>query len=246
MRGRIRAVIVDDMALARERVARYLADEADIEIVGQAANGTDAVSLIVREGPDVAFLDVGLPDIDGFEIVRRLPSATRPVAIFLTAHGEKALEAFDVNAGDYLTKPFSRERFTRALNRAREQLRLQHSIPDTPRDYLTRLAIKERQRVEVVDLRHVDYIDVGGHYLCVHVGKAVHLMRGQLSDIEERLDPAEFARIHRSAIVRIDRVKSLIARTNGDCDVILVDGSKLVLSRTYRERVAGKLGLGNL
>jgi two-component system LytT family response regulator len=246
MRGRIRAVIVDDMALARERVTRYLADETDIEIVGEAANGTDAVSLIVREDPDVAFLDVGLPDFDGFEIIRRLPSATRPVAIFLTAHGEKALEAFDLSAGDYLAKPFSRERFSRALNRAREQLRLRHSDADRSRDYLRRLAIKEKQRTEVVDTRHIDYIDVAGHYLCIHAGKTVHLKRGQLADIEERLDPAEFARIHRSAIVRIDRVKSLIARSNGDCDVILVDGSKLMLSRTYRDRVAGRLGLDSV
>ena len=243
MRERIRAVIVDDMALARERVTRYLASETDIEIVGEAANGTDAVALIVREDPDVAFLDVGLPDFDGFEIIRRLPSATRPVVIFLTAHGDKALEAFDVSAGDYLAKPFSRERFSRALTRAREQLQLRQGAGGRPRDYLRRLAIREKQRTEVVDSRHIDYIDVAGHYLCIHVGKIVHLKRGQIVDIEERLDPAEFARIHRSAIVRIDRVKALIARSNGDCDVILVDGSKLMFSRTYRDRVADRLGL---
>jgi len=243
MRGRIRAVIVDDMTLARERVARYLADEPDIELVGEAANGSDAVSLLVREAPDIAFLDVALPDFDGFEIVRRLPPATRPIAIFLTAHGEKALEAFDVSAGDYLAKPFSRERFARALNRAREQLRLRHGAADRPRDYLRRLAIKEKQRTDIVDTRLVDYIDIAGHYLCIHVGKTVHLMRGQLADIGERLDPAEFARIHRSVIVRIDRVKSLIARSNGDCDVMLIDGSRLLMSRTYRERLAGTLGI---
>jgi two-component system, LytTR family, response regulator len=246
MRSRIRAVIVDDMVLARERVTRYLAGEADVEIVGEAANGSDAVSLIVREGPDVAFLDVGLPDFDGFEIVRRLPSATKPVAIFLTAHGDKALEAFDVNASDYLAKPFSRERFSRALDRAREQLRLRHGVVTTTLDYLRRLAIKDKQRTEVVDTRDIDYIDVAGHYLCIHVGKTVHLLRGQLSDIEERLDPAEFSRVHRSAIVRIDRVKSLLTRTNGDGDLLLVDGSRLLLSRTYRDRLAERLGLHKL
>ena len=246
MRGHLRAVIVDDMALARERVARYLAEEADIEIVGEAANGTEAVSLIVRKGPDIAFLDVGLPDFNGFEIIRRLPRETQPVAIFLTAHAEKALEAFDVSACDYLAKPFTRERFVRALNRAREQLRLRHGVSDRPRDYLRHLAIKEKRRTEVVDVRNIDYIDVGGHYLCIHVGKTVHLMRDQLADIEERLDPAEFARVHRSAIVRIDRVKSLIARSNGDCDLILKDGSKLLMSRTYRDRLGGRLGLNNV
>jgi two-component system LytT family response regulator len=197
----------------------------------------------VREGPDVAFLDVELPDFDGFEILRRLPSASRPVAIFLTAHGEQALEAFDVSAGDYLAKPFSRERFARALNRAREQLRLRRGAATAPREYLTRLAIREGQRADVLELRDVDYIDVGGHYLCIHVGRNVHLLRGQLADIEERLDPADFARIHRSAIVRLDRVKSLIARTNGDGDIILRDGRTLPLSRTYRERLAVRLGL---
>jgi two-component system LytT family response regulator len=246
MRGPLRAVIVDDMALARERVTRYLADEADIEIVGEAANGTNAVSIIVREGPDIAFLDVGLPDFNGFEVIRRLPSETRPVAIFLTAHAEKALEGFDVSACDYLAKPFTRERFVRALNRAREQLRLRRSGGDRHRDYLRHLAIKEKRRTEVVDVRNIDYIDVGGHYLCIHVGKTVHLMRDQLTDIEERLDPAEFARVHRSAIVRIDRVKSLIARSNGDCDLILRDGSRLLMSRTYRDRLSGRIGLNNV
>jgi two-component system, LytTR family, response regulator len=241
--GRIRAVIVDDMALARERVVRYVAGEVDIEIVGEAATGADAVDLIAREEPDVAFLDVGLPDFDGFEIIRRLPPHSRPFTIFLTAHGDKALEGFEVSAGDYLAKPFSRERFAQAIDRARAQLRLRRGAEGPPRDYLKRLAIKDRQRAEVVDTRHVDYIDVGGHYLCIHVGATVHLMRGQLADIEERLDPAEFARVHRSAIVRIDRVKSLVARTNGDCDVILADGRKLLLSRTYRERLARRLGL---
>jgi two-component system LytT family response regulator len=246
VKQRIRAVIVDDMALARERVARYVADETDIDIVGEASNGMEAVSLIVRESPDVAFLDVGLPDFDGFEVLRRLPPSSRPLAIFLTAHAEQALEGFNVSASDYLAKPFSRERLARALNRAREQFRLRQGELAAPRDYLTRLAIKERQRVDIVDLRNVDYIDVGGHYLCIHIGKTVHLLRGQLADIEERLDPADFVRIHRSAIVRIDRIRSLIGRTNGDCDVILVDGRKLLLSRTYRERLAGRVGLGDL
>jgi two-component system, LytTR family, response regulator len=243
MRGRLRVVIVDDMALARERVVRYLAEEAAIEIVGEASNGTDAVGLIVREGPDVAFLDVGLPDFDGFEIVRRLPPQTRPLAIFLTAHADKALEAFDESACDYLAKPFTRERFARALNRAREQLRLRQHADHPPRQYLRRLAIKEKQRIDVVDVCDIDYIDVAGHYLCVHVGKRVRLIRGQLVDIEENLDPAEFARVHRSTIVRIDRVRSLVARSNGDSDLILCDGSRVLMSRTYRVSLAGRLGL---
>jgi two-component system, LytTR family, response regulator len=242
MRNPLRAVIVDDIALARERVARYLSEEAEIEIVGEAANGTDAVNLIAREQPDVAFLDVGLPDFNGFEILRRLPSETRPVAIFLTAHADKALEAFDENACDYLAKPFTHERFARALHRAREQLHLRR--PDNrPHQYLRRLAIKEKQRIDFVDVRDIDYIDVGGHYLCVHVDKTVRLMRGQLADLEEQLDPADFARVHRSTIVRIDRVRSLVPRSNGDRDLILRNGSRVLMSRTYRDRLEDRIRL---
>jgi two-component system LytT family response regulator len=243
----MRAVIVDDMMPARERVARYLAREADVDIAGEADNGEDAVRLIARVGPDLAFLDVGLPDFDGFEVVRRLPAGSVPIIIYLTAHGDKALEAFDVSAEDYLTKPFSRERFERALNRARQQFRLKTGgAIQTPCKFLKRLAIKERGRIDVVDVDDIDYIDSGGHYLCIHVGKTVHLLRGQLSQLETQLDPTQFARVHRSAIVRLDRVKSLVRRHNGDCDLILADGTKVVLSRTFHEALVDRLDLPNL
>jgi two-component system, LytTR family, response regulator len=247
MTRRMRAVIVDDMLPARERVARYLVREPDIEIAGEAENGEEAVRLITRVGPDIAFLDVGLPDFDGFEVVRRLPAGSVPIVIYLTAHGDKALEAFDVSAEDYLTKPFSRERFERALNRARQQFRLRNAAGiQAPSKFLKRLAVKEKGRVDVVDVEDIDYVDVGGHYLCIHVGKTVHLMRGRLSQLEAQLDPTQFARVHRSAIVRLDRVKSLSRRHNGDCDLILADGSKVVLSRTFHERLVDQLDLPNL
>jgi two-component system, LytTR family, response regulator len=237
----IRAAIVDDVDLARERVRLYLAEETDVEIVGEAGNGADALRLIANTAPDLLFLDVGLPDMDGFEIARRIEPGTQPVIIYLTAHDDRALDAFEVSALDYLTKPFDRERFRRALNRARVLLRLKAGAkPDA--DYLTRLAIKEKDRTDVVAVADIDYIDVAGHYLCVHVGKQVHLIRGALSELEERLDPALFARIHRSAIVRLDRVKSLSNRRNGDCDVMLADGSKLVMSRSYSDTVRARLG----
>ena len=241
----IRAVIVDDVALARERVRLYLADEYDIEIVGEAASGAEAVRAISRLAPNLVFLDVQLPDIDGFEIVRRLPPALHPVIIYLTAHDDKALDAFEVHALDYLLKPFDRGRFARALNRARHQLSLR-GAPVASREYLERLAIKEKGRTDVVAMKDVDYIDVAGHYLCIHVGKAVHLIRGTLVEIEPQLDPAQFVRIHRSAIVRLERIASLTARRNGDCDVFLADGSKLLMSRTYREHLRVRLGLGEI
>ncbi len=239
----IRALIVDDVALARERVRLYLADEPDIAIVGEAATGADAVRLIASLTPDLVFLDVQLPDFDGFEIVRRLPERTQPVVIYLTAHDDQAIKAFEVHALDYLLKPFSRERFSRALNRARQQL---GARAEPTAEYLKRLAIKEKDRTDVVETDHVDYIDVAGHYLCVHVCKAVHLIRGSLGDLETRLDPDRFARVHRSAIVQLDRVKSLSPRRNGDCDIALKDGGKLLLSRTYRDTLRAKLGLGEL
>lgn len=255
----IRAVIVDDVALARERVREYLAAEDDIEVVGEADSGADAVRLIARLQPDLVFLDVQLPDIDGFEIAAKLP--VKPVIVYLTAHDDKALNAFEAGALDYLVKPFDRERFERALNRARAQFgraraqfgraraqfghaRAQFGrMAPGPVERLKRIAVKEGGRTDVVATADVDYIDVAGHYLCLHVGKQVHLIRGALSELEEKLDPDEFARIHRSAIVRLDRVKSLVARRNGDCDVLLSDGAKLVMSRNYGEAVRKRLGL---
>jgi two-component system LytT family response regulator len=241
----IRALIVDDVDLARERVRLYLADENDVEIAGEAANGAEALRQLAALAPDLVFLDVELPDIDGFAVAREIAGEKRPVIIYLTAHDDRALDAFDVSALDYLTKPFDRDRFRRALNRARTQLRLREGARP-PAEYLTRLAVKEKDRTDVVSVADIDFIDVAGHYLCVHVGKTVHLIRGTLGDIEERLDPVAFARVHRSAIVRLDRVKSLVARRNGDCDVILADGGKLVMSRSYSETVRARLGMNTV
>jgi two-component system LytT family response regulator len=243
MKVRIRAVIVDDIPLARQRIARNLASAPDIEIVGEAANGSQAVALIARTHPDVAFLDVGLPDFDGFEVIRRLPQGVRPVSIYLTAHGDRALHAFEVDARDYLTKPFTAERLACALERARQELSRREGTYAPTRQYYRTLAIKDKQCTDLINVREIEYIDVGGHYLCVHAGGIVHMMRGQLTELVERLDPAEFTRIHRSVIVRMDRVRSLVARTNGDCDVILHDGRRLLMSRTYRERLVTRLGI---
>lgn len=237
----IRVMIVDDVELARERVRLYLRDEADVQIVGEATNGAEAVNDIACLAPDLVFLDVQLPDFDGFEIVRRLPPHVRPVIIYISAHDEKAIEAFEVHALDYLLKPFGRERFHRALNRARGQLGLAVA-PRLP-GHLERLAIKERGRTEIVSVGDIDYVDVAGHYLCVHAGKTVHLLRGTLNELEPQLDPAQFARIHRSTLVRLERIRSLAPRRNGDCDVLLSDGTKLPLSRTYLESVRSRLGL---
>jgi len=237
----IRVLIVDDVELARERVRLYLQGETDMQIVGEAANGAEAVRNISCLAPDLVFLDVQLPDFDGFELVRRLPPQLHPVVIYISAHDEKAIQAFEVQALDYLLKPFGPDRFQCALNRARCHLGMA-AAPRRPR-HLERLAIKERGRTEIVAVRDIDYVDVAGHYLCVHAGKSVHLLRGTLNELEPQLDPAQFARIHRSALVRLERIKSLAARRNGDCDVLLSDGTKLQMSRTYLESVRARLGL---
>ncbi|HEV7137648.1 MAG TPA: LytTR family DNA-binding domain-containing protein [Steroidobacteraceae bacterium] len=238
----IRVLIVDDVELARERVRLYLREEKDVQVVGEAASGAEALRDIARLMPDLVFLDVQLPDFDGFEIVRRLPGHARPVVVYVSAHDEKAIEAFEVDALDYLLKPFDHGRFQRALSRARSQLRA--AVVSRSPQYLERLAIKERGRTEIVAVHEVDYVDVAGHYLCVHAGKSVHLLRGTLSELEPQLDPAQFARIHRSALVRLERIKSLVARRNGDCDVLLSDGTTLLMSRTYLDSVRARLGLG--
>ncbi len=231
----IRAVIVDDMPLARERVRLYLQEEADITLAGEASNGADAVRLIEREAPQLALLDMRLPDFDGLEILARLAPARRPATIYLTAHDEDAVAAFDVQAVDYLLKPFSRERFARAIARARQRI--------APGGEAPRIAVRDRGRIDLVPMRDIDYADAAGHYLCLHVGRRVHLMRMSLGELEAQLDPARFARIHRSTIVQLDRVEALTQRRNGDLDLTLRGGAALTVSRTYAEALQARLGL---
>ena len=237
----IRVLIVDDIALARERVRRYLDDESDIEIVGEAASGEDALRLIARLSPDIVFLDMKLTAIAGLNVAQRMQDAHAAV-IYLSAFEDKAVEAFEVNALDYLLKPFDRERFRQALNRARARLLERRVEPDGDL-YPRRIAVRNGNRTDMVATSDIDFIDIAGHYLCLHQGKRVHLIRATLAEFEKRLDPSEFARVHRSAIVRVDRVSSLVARRNGDSDIVLADGGKLLLSRTYRDALLAKLNV---
>lgn len=233
----IRTVIVDDVDLAREHIRRMLAAEPDLRIVGEAGDGRTALQAIESLAPDLVFLDVRLPDMDGYEIARRMPPGKQPVVIYVSAYDDKVVEAFDVDATDYVLKPFDRERLRRALDRARSKI----APEPARRDYLQRLMVKDRSHTEIVPTRDIDYVDVAGHYLCIHVGRTVHLQRGALTDLERQLDPAEFCRIHRSAIVRLDRVQALTARRNGDYDVVLKTGAKLLMSRTYGEAARQRL-----
>ena len=247
----IRLLIVDDEAVARRRLRRLLGAEADVEIVGEAADGASALSMIEASRPDLVLLDVQMPELDGFEVVRRLQGGAAPSVVFVTAFDRYALQAFDVHAVDYLLKPFTRERFTVALERARDRLRsrgrdagLESLIADLrarPR-YLSRLAVRAGGRIVLLDVAAIDWIQAADNYVALHAAGREYLLRESLTLLERQLDPSQFARIHRSTIVNVARVAELTAATHGDFDVRLRDGTRLVLSRTWRERIEQALG----
>ena len=245
----VRALIVDDEPLARERLRTLLGARADVEVAGECQDGAEAIAAIPALAPDLVFLDVQMPEVDGFEVVARLGPAQMPAVIFATAYDRHALRAFEVHALDYLLKPFDLDRFDEAVTRAVAQLRAAGpaDLPDRlaelladlrpARPWLERVMVKTRTRTYFVRLDEVDWIEAARNYVRLHVGAKTHLLRESLSHLETRLDPDRFVRIHRSAIVNLDRVKELAPALNGDYDVRLLDGTQLTLSRTYRRRL---------
>jgi two-component system LytT family response regulator len=247
--------IVDDEPLAVERMRRLLAEEPDIQVVAECSNGADAVAAIRNQAPDLVFLDVQMPGLDGFGVVEQVGPAAMPATIFATAFEEHALQAFDSSALDYLLKPFDPDRFARALDRARRFLRQQNreeleakltsmlgGLKRAPR-YLDRFVVRYGRRILFVDAAQVDRIEADGNYAAIHVGKQVHLLREALSRLEEQLDPAAFVRIHRSHIIAVDRVRQLESIVQGEYVVTLKDGTRLVSSRSYRERLEQAVGI---
>ena len=251
---KIRALIVDDEPLARERLAKLLQDEPDIELAGECADGREALALIQATAPDLVFLDVQMPELDGFGVVAALPKERMPAIIFVTAYDKFAVRAFEVNAMDYLLKPFDRERFQAALRRAISQL--QRNEPAAITQQLTqlladlkpgakpleRLAIKTEGRVLLIKIEDIDWIEAADNYVNVHVGSESHLHRETLTSLEEKLASKQFLRISRSTLVNVERIKELQPMFHGDYVVILLDGTKLSLSRSHRERVSELLG----
>jgi two-component system LytT family response regulator len=251
---KIRTIIVDDVELARKRV-RILLEGEDIEIVGEASNGRMAIEMILTLNPDLVFLDVQMPKIDGFEVIQQIGVEQMPAVIFMTAYEEFALNAFDTGAVDYLLKPFDEERFKRALERARREIRreipageiekklrrLLTQIKPSPK-YLKRIPVKQRDGTRLLLTDDIDWICTAEHYLELHAGRETHLIREKISTLEQKLDPENFVRIHRSTIVNIDSIKSLHPLFNGDHLIILQDGTELNLSRTYKERIMTLLG----
>lgn len=243
-----RAIVVDDEPLARERLVNLLHAEPDVEVVGEAGDGRAAVELIRSEKPSLAFLDVQMPELDGFGVVSALKDDERPAIVFVTAYDKFALKAFEVHAVDYLLKPFDKQRFQIALRRALDQLarkqptqiqeQLSALLADLrPRQQGTeRIAVKSEGRVVFVNVPDIDWVEAADNYVALHVGKESHLLRETMTSLEARL-PKPFLRISRSTIVNTDRIKELQPLFHGDYAVILKDGTKLTLTRGYRDKL---------
>jgi two-component system LytT family response regulator len=285
----MRVLIVDDESLARQRVRRLLQSEAEVEIVGEAESGVEAVAMIRAQQPDLVCLDVQMPGLDGFGVLRELEGGPVPMVLFVTAYDEHAQRAFDVHAVDYVLKPVDGERFRAAFDKARKQRanavaaerlgvllesvrRLADGGAGEARDgaaalpippagapaaaaanatagagsnarYASRILVKQDGRMFFVKTTEIDWIEADRNYVRLHVGKTAHTIRERISHLEETLDPRSFARIHRSTIVNLNRVREMQQWFSGDYVVILEDGTRLRLSRHYRDRVERQVGV---
>lgn len=246
---KIRTLIVDDEPLAREGVRLHLEDHADFEVIGECGSGEDAVYKIEADDPDLVFLDVQMPGLDGFGVLESLGADRLPAIVFVTAYDQFALRAFEAYALDYLLKPIEAERFGKALDRVRAQLR---SKPQTPIDerlrsllsslgakenYLERMVARTNGKIIILRIDEVDWIEAAANYVRVHTGAKQFLVRETMTNLESRLDPEKFLRIHRSIIVRKDRIKELEPLFQGDYSVVLHDGTRLTSSRGYRDKI---------
>ena len=250
----IRALVIDDEPLARDMIREMLEGDAEVEIIGECANGREAVEAIRALSPDLIFLDIQMPELGGFEVLESLKSENVPYIIFATAYDQYAVRAFEVHALDYLLKPFDRERFEVAWQRAKSLVRdnrlnrrdqhilaLLEELKAGPR-YLERLVIKTEGRVFFLDIDQIHCIESEGNYVRVYNGKKTYLLRETISGLESQLDPKKFLRIHRSSIVRIDKIKELQPWFHGEYHVIMENGKQLTLSRNYRSNLQEAVG----
>lgn len=250
---KMRVLIVDDEPPARRRIRTLLRGARDVEIAGECGDGKSALAAITGKRPDVVFLDVQMPELDGFGVLERLSAAEMPVVIFVTAYDQYALKAFEAHALDYLLKPFARARFEKALERARLEVARRGSgdfarrvvellREQSGRRAAERIVVKTGGRVFFVPVEEIDWIEAEGNYVRIHTGGESHMIRETMAGMEGRLDAARFLRIHRSTLVNIERVKELQPWSHGDYAVVLRDGTKLMLSRTYKGKVEERLG----
>lgn len=259
----VRVLVVDDELLARQRLEDLLSGEENVEIVGLIDNGKQAVEEIRNLAPDIIFLDIQMPGKTGIEVLQEVGPDNMPVVIFVTAYDQYALKAFEVAAIDYLLKPFDDERFQQAFERARKVITLRQvdslrhrlvsllegiSEPaERPKEkksnYLERIAVEMRGQIRIVPVAQIDFITASGPYAELHVGKETLLVRERMQTLEERLDPDDFFRIHRSVIVQLDRIEALLYHAGGDYAVRLKDGRRLSVSRSRRSELEERLGL---
>jgi two-component system LytT family response regulator len=248
----LRVLVADDQPMARERLVSLLAAEPGVEVAATAASGTEAVNCILDASPDLVFLDLQMPGMDGFEVIETIGVDRMPAIVFVTAYDEYAVRAFEVHALDYLLKPFGRQRFQSALERARRHLERERQgemagrlaeLLQTGRQERTgeRLLVKSGGRVCFVDVDSIDWVEAEGNYVRLFAGDQVHLMRETMSGLIEKIGSDRFFRIHRSRIVNIKRVKELLIAGGGDYQVVLHDGTRLGLSRLYRDALQEQL-----
>jgi two-component system LytT family response regulator len=261
---KIKTLIVDDEPLARRNLRLLLKDDAEIEIVAEATSGREALSLIRKHSPDLVFLDIQMPELDGFGVLENIEAEQLPAIVFVTAFDQYALKAFEFHALDYLLKPFDDARFEKALRQAKLQVE-QRALNDlsqrlvallagretiTPEravpQYLSRLLIKSAGRVFFLKTDEIDYVQAEDYYVKLHVSRKGHLLRETMNEMEAKLDPAKFLRIHRSTIVNIERIRELQQHFNGEYIVLLQDGTELKLSRSRREQLQTLLKSGRL
>jgi two-component system, LytTR family, response regulator len=249
----IRVLLSDDEALARERLRSLLEEEPDLEIAAECGDGKSAIASIQRERPDLVFLDIQMPEVDGFGVVQELRDLM-PLTIFVTAYDRYAMKAFEVHALDYLLKPVGKERLHEAVARARRQLqhppdgsfqrRVLEMLGDLEARQQTpeRIVIKSDGEIVCLKPNEIDWAESAGNYVCLHVGGATHILRETITALESRLGPRQFMRVHRSTLVNVDRIKTLKPSLYGDYSILLRDGTKLTLSRGFRESVLKRLG----
>ncbi|HMH14269.1 MAG TPA: response regulator [Edaphobacter sp.] len=237
--AKIRALVVDDEPLARSNLTILLRLDPQIEIVGECGSGIEAVAEIRNSKPDIVFLDVEMPECDGFDVLEILGGDLPSAVVFVTAYDQYALRAFETGALDYLLKPFDNARFDRALCRAKEKIAYGRS-PSRATEYLT---VKNAGQVLFLKISEIDWIEAADYYSCLHVGTKTHLIRRSMSELDEELDQTIFCRIHRSTIVKLDRVRGLKLNENGEHDVVLDSGARLRMSRRYRKQLQSRLRL---
>jgi two-component system, LytTR family, response regulator len=237
--ARVRTMVVDDEPLARSNLTVLLDLHPEIEIVRECGSGMEALAEIRNLKPDLVFLDVEMPECDGFDVIEMLAGGELPPAIvFVTAYDKYALRAFEAGALDYLLKPFDNARFELALGRAVERIAQGRSSPRVRES----LVVKSAGQVSFLKISEIDWIEAADYYSCLHVGAKSHLVRRSMAELDQELDPSVFCRIHRSTIVQLDRVRGLKLNESGEYDVLLNNGTRLRLSRRYRAQLQSRLG----